>query len=70
MFCFVSTASESGSPRLPGGSNQALKWNRISHQGLLPVTVRLLDVVLVQKIKFEKMAHIHSQVQHFSVNFL
>ena len=30
--------SESGSPRLPVGSNQGLKWNRSSYQGLLPVT--------------------------------
>ena len=35
---FVSIVSESGSPKLPGGSNQGLKWNRSSHQGLLPVT--------------------------------
>ena len=38
LFCFVSIVSESGSPRLPGGSNQGLKWNKSSHQGLLPVT--------------------------------
>ena len=34
----MSTVSESGSPRLPGDSNQGLKWNRSSHRGLLSVT--------------------------------
>ena len=60
LFSFVSTVSESGSPRIPGGSKKGLKWKRSSHQVLLPVTHMHTNVHIFQNIYAHSYSSIHT----------